>query len=112
MEHDDAPCSFRSLDVLDETENEIDSESERENDLQWSSAKKQKLHRAVAYSTKFDPAWKTKFPCVQPVKKDAFSFMCIVCSNKVISCKRQGVKDVKRHIEGPIQMQERSEYLV
>ena len=40
MEHDDAPCSFRSLDVLDETENEIDSESEWENDLQWSSAKK------------------------------------------------------------------------
>ena len=33
MEHHDAPCSFRSLDVLDETENEIDSESEQENDL-------------------------------------------------------------------------------
>jgi len=40
-----------------------------------------------------------KFPCVKPVKKDEFSFLCTVC-NKVISCKHQGVKDVKRHIEG------------
>ena len=101
MEHHDAPCSFRSLDVLDETENEIDSESERENDLQWSSAKKRKLHGAATYSMKFDPAWKTKFPFVQPVKKDAFSFLCTVCSNKVILCKHQGIKDVKRHIEDP-----------
>ena len=30
MEHHEAPCSSRSLDVLDETANEIDSESERE----------------------------------------------------------------------------------
>ena len=51
------------------------------------------------YFTKFDPAWKTKFPCVQPVKKDTFSFLCKVC-NKLISCKHQGVKDIKRHIEG------------
>ena len=85
MEHDGAPCSFRSLDVLDETENEIDSESEGENDLKWSSAKKRNLHGAATYSTKFDPAWKTKFPCVQPVKKDVFSFLCTVCSNKIIS---------------------------
>ena len=63
------------------------------------SAKKRKLHGAATYFTKFDPAWKTKFPCVQPVKKDTFSFLCTVCS-KVISCKHQGVKDVKRHIEG------------
>lgn len=101
---DAATCSYspesdKESEGRELEQEEFDSEPERDNDLQQPTFKRRKFHGAAMYSTKFDPAWKTKFPCVKPVKKDEFSFLCTVC-NKVISCKHQGVKDVKRHIEG------------
>ena len=78
---------------------DVGSVCDPDNDLQPPSSKKRSLHGAATYGTKYDPAWKTKFPCIQPESSDIFSFFCTVC-NKKISCKHQGITDVKRHIEG------------
>ena len=42
--------------------------------------------------------WREKYPCIQPVKGDPFSFLCTTC-NKTVSCKHMGIGDVKRHIQ-------------
>ena len=38
------------------------------------------------------------WPCIVPVKNDKHSFRCTLC-NKVIDCGKQGIGDVKRHIQ-------------
>ena len=87
-------------------EEECDSEYNTENDSEVEDSagvpkeKKAKVGRGAAkYTTRFDPSWTATYPCVKGIKNDKHSFLCTVC-NKKISCKHQGVQDVKRHVNG------------
>jgi len=53
---------------------------------------------SVGYSCIFNHTWTQTWPCIVPVKNDKHSFRCTVC-NKVIGCGKQGIGDVKRHIQ-------------
>ena len=56
---------------------------------------KRKLTGSSTYSTKYDPLWKEKYPCLDAVKGDVHSFYCKCCLKKV-SCKHKGIGDVRR----------------
>ena len=60
---------------------------------------KRKFTGSSTYTTKYDPLWKGKYPSLEAVKGDVYSFYCKCCLKKV-SCKHQGIGDVKRHIQG------------
>ena len=75
----------------------MDASSESETDSD--ACQKNVSFMGLQRMPQFDQAWTAQFPCVKAAKKDRFSFLCTVC-NKVISWKHQGVKDVKRHVEG------------
>ena len=63
------------------------------------SKSKRKCKGSTTYKTRYDNSWKKKYPCIQSVKNDPFSFMCIPCGRKVL-CKHMGIGDVKRHVQG------------
>lgn len=50
------------------------------------------------YKANFNHTWTQTWPCIVPVKNDKHSFRCTLC-NKVIDCGKQGIGDVKRHIQ-------------
>lgn len=60
---------------------------------------KRKLTGSSTYFTKYDPLWREQYPCLEAVKGDVHAFYCKCCLKKV-SCKHQGIGDVKRHIQG------------
>ena len=52
---------------------------------------------AALYGTKFNPDWSRQFPFVSKGREDpVYSFYCNVC-RKDVSCRHQGVSDIKRH---------------
>ena len=52
-----------------------------------------KLDGAVKY-----PTWSRQWPCIQPSLVGPFKLKCTICECQV-SCKHQGEKDVKHHID-------------
>ena len=68
-------------------------------DVDCPPASKRKCRGSAAYKTKYSRSWGERYSSVQAVKGDLFSFICCGCRRKV-SCKHQGIDDVKCHIEG------------
>ena len=95
MDQDEPSTSATALRSAFQSDYDYESESERE--LQPPSSKR-KFSGSAVYNTKYDAKWRQKYPCIQAVKGDSFSFSCTVCC-KVMSCKHMGIGDVKRHIE-------------
>ena len=60
---------------------------------------KRRYKGSAVYNTKYDRAWRESYPCIQPVRRDPYSFLCTVC-NKAVSCSHMGISDVKRHVQG------------
>ena len=59
---------------------------------------KKKFTGSYMYKASFNHTWTQTWPCIVPVKNDKHSFRCILC-NKVNDCGKQGIGDVKRHIQ-------------
>lgn len=72
------------------------------NDLDGSSNPKKakvtrKNHGAAVYRTKFNPQWREKFPFIDKVSDDIYSFYCNICKRSV-KCSHMGITDVERHV--------------
>ena len=50
------------------------------------------------YSTKFNPDWTKKWPCIVPATK--YKFRSTILCDCLLSCEHQGEKDVRRHLDG------------
>lgn len=59
---------------------------------------KKKFTGSFIYKASFNHTWTQTWPCIVPVKNDKHSFRCTFC-NKAIDCGKQGIGDVKRHIQ-------------
>ena len=59
---------------------------------------KKKFTGSFMYKANFNHTWTQTLPCIVPVKNDKHSFRCTLC-NKVIDCGKQGIGDVKKHIQ-------------
>ena len=70
----------------------IDLESDDDDDVR--SNTQRKYHGAAVYYSRYDGSWKARYPCIQAVKGDLYTFYCIVCCKKV-SCKHMGIGDMK-----------------
>lgn len=58
-----------------------------------------KRSRAATYGTKFNLEWNAHFPFISNGHQDpVYSFYCGVCQ-KDVSCRHQGIADVKRHVK-------------
>ena len=57
-----------------------------------------KLDGAKKYSTKFNPDWTKKWPCIVPATK--YKFRSTILCHCLLSCEHQGEKDVRRHLDG------------
>ena len=55
-------------------------------------------HMYALSNVNFNHTWTQTWPCIVPVKNDKHSFRCTSC-NEVIDCGKQGIGDVKRHIQ-------------
>ena len=84
--------------IIDETDSETDGESLYvEHGMPPRPKKPWSLCGTAAYGTKYNKEWESKFPFICHGKTDAiYSFYCTVCQ-KDVSCRHQGVSDVKRH---------------
>ena len=61
------------------------------------SPKRTKLAGAATYGTKFKLEWMGEFPFIAEGHQDpVYSFYCQVCK-KDVSCRHQGIADVRRH---------------
>jgi len=61
------------------------------------SPKRSRLSGAASYGTKFTSEWTGLFPFISKGQKDpVYSFYCRVCQ-KDVSCRHQGIADVRRH---------------
>lgn len=59
--------------------------------------KRSRLTGAATYGTRFKPEWMSQFPFLTEGHLDPeYSFYCKVCQ-KDISCRHQGIADVRRH---------------
>ena len=59
--------------------------------------KRSKLAGAATYGTKFKPEWKAEFSFLTEGHLDpVYNFYCKICQ-KDISCRHQGIADVRRH---------------
>ena len=59
--------------------------------------KRSRLAGAATYGTKFKTDWKAEFPFLTEGHLDpVYNFYCKVCQ-KDISCRHQGIADVRRH---------------
>lgn len=72
------------------------SDSEDESTLSEPPPKK-KFTGASKYGTKYSSEWKKLWPFILPVPDSQYKFQCSICM-KYLSCKHQGVADVKQHI--------------
>ena len=59
---------------------------------------KKKFTGSFMYKANFNHTWTQTWPCIVPVNNDKHSFRCTL-GNKVIDCGKQGIGDVKRHIQ-------------
>ena len=46
---------------------------------------RRKLLESAVYSSKYDRRWKEKYPSIQPIKSDSYSFLCTVHLKRVSS---------------------------
>lgn len=61
------------------------------------SPKRSRVAGAATYGTRFNSEWAHQFPFLSKGKVDpVYSFYCSVCK-KDVSCRHQGIADVKRH---------------
>ena len=75
----------------------MDSSSGEETEPELPLTKTRKLEGAAKYPTRFNREWSRKWPCIQEASN--YKFRCTLCQC-LVSCKHQGEKDVRRHIEG------------
>ena len=85
-------------DCVIQSDAESDSDSE---DREFGTPPKEKRPRAMCgaavYGTKYNCDWESNFPFISRGKHDkTYSFYCKVC-HKDVSCRHQGISDVKRH---------------
>ena len=59
---------------------------------------KKKFTGSFMHKANFNHTWTQTRPCIVPVKNDKHSFRCTF-GNKVVDCGKQGIGDVKRHIQ-------------
>ena len=88
--------SDRDSDCVLQSDRESNSESE---DCRGTLPKKKTraMCGAAVYGTKYNCDWESDFPFISRGKIDkTYSFYCTVC-HKDVSCKHQGISDVKRH---------------
>lgn len=72
-------------------------EVESDADGERPAPKRTKFTGAFKYKTKFCMEWKKKWPFIDSVRGDPYSFRCTVCS-KNLSCGHQGSTDVRDHV--------------
>jgi hypothetical protein len=60
--------------------------------------KKKRYTGSFLYKASFNLQWTKTWPCIVASKESKHSFCCSLC-NKTLSCGKQGVADVKRHVE-------------
>jgi hypothetical protein len=60
--------------------------------------KKKRYTGSFLYKASFNLQWTKTWPCIVASKESKHSFCCTLC-NKTLSCGKQGVADVKRHVE-------------
>ena len=91
-------CLLFDIDTNEAISDERDLDIENGEHVSPPRPKKPKsLCGAAAYGTKYNKDWESKFPFISRGKIDSvYSFYCKVCQ-KDISCRHQGVSDVKRH---------------
>ena len=63
-----------------------------------STFKKSKYTGSFLYKTHFTNTWTQQWPCIVAVPGMPAKFSCTVC-NRALSCAKQGIKDVKDHLE-------------
>ena len=96
MAAEDQECIFVDADEQINDENN-DSYEEEEHGTPPRPKKPISLCGAAAYGTKYNKDWGSKFPFISRGKVDSvYSFYCKVCQ-KDVSCRHQGICDVKRH---------------
>lgn len=74
------------------------SEKRKETPVTQGNTKKTKYQGSFQYKTSFDPLWTDQWPCIVSCPESKHSFHCKVCK-RTVSCAKQGVRDVKIHIE-------------
>ena len=63
-----------------------------------STFKKSKYTGSFLYKTHFSNTWTQQWPCIVGIPGTPTKFRCTAC-NRALSCAKQGIKDVKDHLE-------------
>ena len=63
-----------------------------------STFKKSKYTGSFLYKTHFSNTWTQRWPCIVAIPGTPNNFRCTAC-NRALSCAKQGIKDVKDHLE-------------
>ena len=63
-----------------------------------STFKKSKYTGSFLYKTHFSNTWTQQWPCIVAIPGTPTKFRCTAC-NRALSCAKQGIKDVKDHLE-------------
>ena len=78
-------------------ESRVDSDSSSDIEIVEPPSKTRKFEGAAKYNTRFNPEWSKIWPCIQRASVP-YKFKCTLCKC-LVSCKNQGEKDVRRHLE-------------
>lgn len=73
----------------------VEEECDTDSDREGPASKRTKFAGAYKYKTKYSKEWKKKWPFIDSVRGDPYSFRCSVCS-KNLSCGHQGSTDVQQ----------------